>query len=186
LELGCGPNKTSGNIGIDRLDLPGVDIIADLEEGLPFLPANSVDCIYSKSFLEHVDHLDLLMREIWRVLKPEGEMCAFVPHFSNPFFYSDYTHKHFCGLYTFEYFSKSQLRFHRKVPNFYQDFSFQTMDLQLSFHAGSRWLSWLRIGSEKLFNLSPRWQELYEEHFCYLIPCYGINVTIKKERTVSQ
>ncbi|MCA9978922.1 MAG: class I SAM-dependent methyltransferase, partial [Anaerolineales bacterium] len=122
LELGCGPRQKDDRIGIDRLNLPGVDIVADLEAGLPFLPDNSVDAIHSKSFLEHVDNLELLMREIARVLKPGGKKHLFVPHFSNPYYYSDYTHQRFFGLYSFQYFSISQTRFHRRVPNFYHDF----------------------------------------------------------------
>ena len=38
IELGCGPSKKPGRIGIDHFDLPNVDIVADIEEGLAFLP----------------------------------------------------------------------------------------------------------------------------------------------------
>jgi len=54
IELGCGPRKKEGRIGIDAVDLPGVDIVADLEKGFPFLPDNSVDQIHCRSFLEHI------------------------------------------------------------------------------------------------------------------------------------
>ena len=72
LELGCGPNKTPGRIGIDMIDLPGVDIVANIDHGLGFLPDASVDAIYSESFFEHVADLQRLMAEIVRVLKPGG------------------------------------------------------------------------------------------------------------------
>jgi predicted SAM-dependent methyltransferase len=36
IELGCGPRKKPGRIGIDILDLQEVDIVADLNEGFPF------------------------------------------------------------------------------------------------------------------------------------------------------
>src|SRR3989338_7869822 len=105
LELGCGPTKSEGRIGIDRLALPGVDIVADINEGFPYLPDHSVDEIHSKSLFEHVENLEFFMREIVRVLKPGGKNCLFAPHFSNPYYYSDYTHTRFMGLYTFHYFS---------------------------------------------------------------------------------
>lgn len=70
LELGSGAKKNTERICIDKLNLPHIDIVADLEEGLPFFPDNSVDAIYSKSFLEHVNNLSILMQDIWRVLKP--------------------------------------------------------------------------------------------------------------------
>jgi predicted SAM-dependent methyltransferase len=69
IELGCGPTKRSGRIDTDRLSLPGVDIVADIERGLPFLPENSVDETYSESFAEHIEEIENLMRKIARVLK---------------------------------------------------------------------------------------------------------------------
>lgn len=182
LELGCGKKQNSDRIGIDRLHLPEVDIVADLEDGLPFFPDNSVNMIYSKSVLEHINNLDMLMRDIWRVLKPDGRKYLFVPHFSNPYYYSDYTHKHFFGLYSFEYFSKSQTRFRRKVPNFYHDFSFRTEELTLVFSYPWRTRKLVKRISQRLFNLNAGWQEFYEENFCYIIPCYGIQATLRPEK----
>lgn len=183
IELGCGKNKSEGRIGIDRLELPGVDIVADLEHGLPFLPDNSVDVIYSSHLLEHISNLGVLMYDIWRVLKPEGRKYLIVPHFSNPHYYSDYTHTRFFGLYSFEYFSKSQTRFHRKVPNFYHEYSFLTEEIHLLFN--SHWFSRriVRRAAQILFNLSGWWQELYEENFCYIIPCDSIQVTLRPDKS---
>ena len=92
VELGCGPNKRPGRIGIDRLPLPGVDIVADVEQGLRFLPDQSVDEIHSESFFEHIDNLESLMREIVRVLKPGARNYLFVPHFSSPLYYLSLIH----------------------------------------------------------------------------------------------
>jgi predicted SAM-dependent methyltransferase len=49
IELGCGPKKKPGRIGVDKINLPNVDIVAGLEQGLPFLPDNSVDQIHCRS-----------------------------------------------------------------------------------------------------------------------------------------
>ena len=95
VELGCGPNKVEGAIGVDKFQDSQVDIVADIENGLPFLPDNSVDELFSRHVLEHIENLELLIREIYRVLKPGGIHRVIVPHFSNPHFYSDYTHRRF-------------------------------------------------------------------------------------------
>ena len=179
LELGSGEKKWPGRICIDHLDMPNVDIVADLEKGFPFLPDNSVDAIHSKSFLEHIDHFDFLMQEIWRVLKPTGKKFLYVPHFSNPYFYSDYTHKRFFGLYTFEYFSRQQNRFKRKVPSFYQDYGFTTEEITLVFTSPWKGRKLLKRLFQKLINLHPWLMEFYEENLCYLIPCYALQVTLK-------
>ena len=62
VELGCGKKKKPGHINIDRLELPNVDIVADLEEGLSFLPDSSADRIYCKSVLEHIENPKLTYR----------------------------------------------------------------------------------------------------------------------------
>jgi len=54
IELGCGKKKNNNRITFDKLDLRNVDIVADLEHGLPFIPDKSVDKIYCKSVLEHI------------------------------------------------------------------------------------------------------------------------------------
>ena len=118
------------------------------------------------------------MGEIWRALKPGGKMHLFVPHFSNPYYYSDYTHRRFFGLYSFDYFSHETSRFRRRVPNFYQQYSFRVEELALEFASPFRARKVLKWLASKLFNVSPWWQELYEENFCYILPCYGISATL--------
>ena len=179
LELGSGEKKWPGRICIDRLDMPDVDIVADLEEGFPFLPDNSVDAIHSKSFLEHIDRFDFLMQEIWRVLKPTGRKFLYVPHFSNPYYYSDYTHKRFFGLYTFEYFSHRQTRFKRKVPSFYQEYGFVTEEMTLVFTSPWKGRKLFKRLFQALVNLHSCLMEFYEENLCYLIPCYALRATLK-------
>jgi len=181
VELGCGTEKTAGRIGIDRLDLPGVDIVADLSHGLPFLPDNSVDEIHSSSLLEHLPDLELTVREIVRVLKPGGRSRAFVPHFSNPYFYSDYTHNKFFGLYTLFYFvdTKHQ-QFKRKVPNFYTDIRIKVFSVQFVFISPFKGRNWLKTMFGRVINCSKYTKEFYEENLCYLVPCYGMVIEFGK------
>jgi ubiquinone/menaquinone biosynthesis C-methylase UbiE len=82
-------------------DSDAVDIVGDALQVLKKVPDNAVSKITSYHFLEHVDNLGILLEEIARVLKQDGTLVSVVPHFSNPFFYSDPTHKNFFGLYTF-------------------------------------------------------------------------------------
>ena len=182
LELGSGGKKREGRICIDHLELPHVDIVTDLEKGLPFFPDNSVDAIYSKSFLEHIDNLDLLLKDIWRVLKPGGKKHLFVPHFSNPYFYSDYTHKRFFGLYSFEYFSKAKYGFKRQVPTFYNDHNFITEDIKLIFTSPWKSRKILKRAFGCIVNSCKWTQEFYEENLCYIVPCYGMQVVLRPDK----
>lgn len=179
LDLGCGPNKKEGRIGIDRLDLPGVDIVADINEGFPYFSDHSIDEIHSKSLFEHVENLEFFMREIVRVLKKTGKNYLFVPHFSNPYYYSDYTHTKFMGLYTFYYFADEKHQLRRKVPNFYTEVRIRVVSQRLIFQSAFRGLNFIKKLFEKLVNLNSAMQEFYEENLCYFIPCYGMEIVFE-------
>ncbi len=181
VELGCGLQKKKGRIGIDKLDLPNVDIVSDLEDGLSFLPDKSVDEIHCRSILEHIEHFENLMREMVRVMKSNGIACISVPHFSNPYYYSDYTHRRFFGLYTFYYFVDTKCQLKRKVPNFYTDLRIKIISQRLIFTSPF----WFRRKIKKLagfiFNCHRSLQEFYEENLCYIFSCYGIEVVFKPD-----
>jgi predicted SAM-dependent methyltransferase len=154
LELGVGRSRSIKNaFTIDKLDFPEVDIVADLNEGLPFLEDNSIDEIYSFHFLEHVNNLEFLMEEIFRVLKKGGKKVGSVPHFANPYFYSDYTHKAYFGLYSFSYFSK-QKYFKRAVPDFYNGANYKINSIRLDFMSPFRVRNRLKKILSAFFNSS--------------------------------
>jgi len=175
IELGCGPNKKPGVIGIDQFNLPGVDYVTDLEHGLPFLESDSVDEIISRHVLEHIENFQFLMEEIHRVLKPGGRKVITVPHFSSPYYYSDFTHRRFFGLYTFDYFTDpASSRLKRKVPSFYSELRFTISYRKLVFKSPFTVRNLIKMFFTRLFNSTTYLQELYEEQFCYLIPCQEI------------
>ena len=176
VELGCGMKKKEGRIGIDQKDFPNVDIVTDLEKGLAFLPDNSVDEIHCKSVLEHITNFEDLMGEIVRVLKNDGKAHVFVPHFSNPYYYSDYTHKRFFGLYTFYYFVDTEHQLKRKVPNFYSDIRIKILSRRLVFKSPFRLRRQVKKLISFIFNAHRSLSEFYEENLCYIFPCYGIEI----------
>jgi SAM-dependent methyltransferase len=53
----------------------GIDVaVADLDEGIPF-PSESFDIVHANQVIEHVRRTDVFLREVRRVLKPEGLAC---------------------------------------------------------------------------------------------------------------
>jgi hypothetical protein len=179
IELGCGRNKQrSDAIGIDTLDYPGVDIVGDALEVLSAFPDACVAGCYSSHFFEHVPYLGALMKELGRVFAPGGQLQVVVPHFSNPYFYSDYTHVRPFGLYSFSYLCRDQI-FKRRVPSYQHDQAFALTDARLVFrteHApGVRALE--RVAN-RLFNANRSMTELYEQRLCWLLPCYELRFSM--------
>ncbi len=176
IELGCGQKKKHDRIAVDKVDLPHIDIVADIENGLPFLPDSSVDQIHCRSVLEHIENFENLMREITRVLKKDGKAYIFVPHFSNPYYYSDPTHKRFFGLYTFYYFVDKEHQLKRRVPDFYTDTRILILSQRLKFRSIFSILNPFKKLIGWFLNLHPALQAYYEENLCYIFPCHGIEI----------
>jgi hypothetical protein len=179
IELGCGHKKKQGRIGIDTVDLPTVDIVTDMERGLGFLPDCSVDQVHCRSLLEHIDNFEGLVGEIVRILKKDGTAHIFVPHFSNPYYYSDYTHKRFFGLYSFYYFTCHEDQPKRKVPNYYTDLRVKVMSQRLIFRSSFKVINPFKKLFGRFINLHSVLQEYYEENLCYIFPCHGIEIVFK-------
>ena len=112
LDLGCGNNKYKSNgknevIGLDIVEVPGVNIIHDLNETPYPFDDNYFHIIIVNHVLEHIQNFFAMMGEIYRILKPNGILRVRVPHFSSINAYADPTHVRFFALKTFKYLSEN-------------------------------------------------------------------------------
>ncbi|WP_127717871.1 class I SAM-dependent methyltransferase [Halobacteriovorax sp. HLS] len=94
LNLGSGNFSIGDNVlNVDLIAYDNVDIVSSLEK-LPFCD-NSVDGIIINSVLEHVPNADLVVDEMFRVLKPGGRLFASVPFIcgfhASPYDYTRWT-----------------------------------------------------------------------------------------------
>lgn len=182
LDLGCGTRKRSPqHIGIDRLEHPAVDVVGDVLDVLGGIPDGVVEEVYCSHFLEHVDDLDAVLAEMCRVTRPGGRLEIVVPHFSNPYFASDPTHRRPFGLYTFSYLTADPpLR--RQVPHYGDALPVRLERVHLGFKSTPPFYG--RHAFKKLVGLlanSSRWtKEFYEENLVYLVPCYELEFTLRK------
>lgn len=187
LELGCGNTKRNREaLGVDLLDYPDVDIVGDVYEALASFPDRSVDAVFSYHFVEHVPDLPRLLSELARIVKPDGMVEFVAPHFSNPYYYSDPTHRYFFGLYTFCYFASAS-PFTRTVPTYGYEPTFAIANVDLIFKSARPFF--VRYGVKRvgglLFNSCTYLQEWYEENFCYLFPCYEVRYVLRRS-TIAQ
>jgi len=157
--------------------------VGDVYEVLKKIPENIVSAVYSYHFFEHLEDIGAVMEELTRIMKVNGLFIVVAPHFSNPYFYSDYTHKNQFGLYSFSYLS-SDFIFARTVPSYSKPHNFELSKVKLIFKSPRPF--YFRWGLKKffqiIFNINRYVMEFYDENLCYIFPCYEIRYEmIKRE-----
>lgn len=169
LELGSGGKRRPGFYGVDLLELDGVDAVADLNEPLSALPDDCCEHVYSHHALEHVREFMPLMAELHRITRADGMIEVIVPHFSNPYGFSDPTHVRFFGLYTMNYFVEPELQPKvRRVPCFYTPTRFRMESVKIGFYREGLLDKILYPLIKGFTNAGPWTQDFYERRLSSL------------------
>jgi SAM-dependent methyltransferase len=78
LDLGCGNRKLPGKtLGLDIMAYPMVSVVGD-GQFLPF-KTNTFSGVVLQEVLEHISDLQQVLKEVYRVLKPDGKVYIEVP-----------------------------------------------------------------------------------------------------------
>ena len=176
LNLGCGEDTRAGYINLDWIALPGVDVVHDINTlPLPFPDGHFAE-ILCNDVLEHVAYIPLL-KELHRLLRPNGEIHIRVPHFTSRFAYIDPTHINYFSFQTFEFFADNA-RGSTAKGAYYFDFRFRHAASRIVFEKGIFVYNYL---IEPLFNLHHMAGIIYEATFLSrLFPAQCIEVTLRK------
>ncbi len=168
LDLGCGKNCTPSYIGIDKYPNEGVDFVLDIEnQPLPF-DNNSVDYILSRNCFEHLSSIESIMKEVYRVLKPEtGVINIVVPYYKNSSAISP-RHKLYFNWHSFDNYCREETRNLEGLEN-----SFELVKRELLFENNYLFgfVSWL---SKKNYYV-------YERFFSGLFPARNIMFILEKK-----
>jgi len=129
LDVGCGVKKREGATGIDRLAIPGVDIVWNLDEYPWPVEDSSFDRIVMSHVIEHLVDPSAALKEVHRIAAPGAEVEIITPHFSSLSSWKDPTHRHHFALETFDFFVGPEYGTGR-------DARFELIDRRLSFRGG--------------------------------------------------
>ena len=144
LNLGGGEEKMEGFLNIDRVTLPSVDIVADIEKGIP-LPDNSVIEIRANYVLEHIADVPALMQELYRICKPDAKLVIKVPYFKSTAAFKDPTHRSFFTERTFEYFDRDYME-NGKLPEYALKCDFKVTKFSYNYYTrGTKYLPFVSL-----------------------------------------
>lgn len=108
LEIGCGknpykPKEREKVVHLDKIKLPDVEIVWNLNKFPYPFKDNEFDVIIAKHVIEHLDNIIKVMEELWKILKPNGLLKITVPYAKHTSAFQNPTHKHFFTCFTFDY-----------------------------------------------------------------------------------
>jgi SAM-dependent methyltransferase len=165
LDVGCGANKTEGAIGLDSNPRTAADVIHDLGD-LPYpFEDNEFDQVVANHVVEHVPDVMAFIGELHRVTKHGGRIKLVTPHYTNPDWPNDPTHRNHINSYTFNTFLPG-----RQVFDFYTD-----IELKPVFTYVSLLNLWKYLGIEFLVNLDQKayglrfLRKFWEQYLSYVI-----------------
>lgn len=170
LDVGCGPSKLEGATGIDMFDLPGVDVVYNLESFPWPFQDSQFDHIVCRHSINHLSDLVAVMAELHRICKPGGMIEIIAPHYASDNFNTDPTHRtalgirsmnYFCDnvAFKYRYYSKSRFELVRSNISF--------RDNRTDFRKSVPFNPFRWVGIEQLVNAIPR---IYERFFVYWLP----------------
>jgi ubiquinone/menaquinone biosynthesis C-methylase UbiE len=165
LDVGCGTGKTEGAIGLDNNPRSDADVIHDLGD-IPYPFAdNEFDLIVASHVVEHVPDVMSFITELHRIAKPFGRIKMWTPHYTNPDWANDPTHRNHINSYTFNTFIAG-----KKVFDFYTEVELKPVRMYVSLLS-----LWKSLGIEFLVNLDQRFysmrflRKFWEQYLSYIM-----------------
>lgn len=173
LNLGCGLDIRSGWVNVDRVDLPGVDMVVDLDSESWPLDDQQFDLVLAKDVLEHCARPIAALGEIHRVMMPGGELHLQVPHFTSRGAFLDPTHVRAFAAESFHYFTYGHRRSYYSTTLFSE-----VTAVRITFDRSPK-LFWNYL-VQPLVNLSLRTQRFYEMTPLRVFPALNVEVVLRK------
>lgn len=112
LNLGCGNDIKKDYVNLDGVKLNGVDIVHDLNKFPYPFKDNEFDYVEANHVLEHLEDIPKVLRELWRICKKNAIIEIRAPHFASYSAWTDLTHKHPFGCFTFDFIAANKVHKH--------------------------------------------------------------------------
>jgi len=153
LDLGCGLKKVAGSIGVDNVNLDGVDVVHDLRKFPYPFDDGSFDRIHLRHVIEHfeIEGIEEILKEAHRILVLKGVLHIAVPHVFSIEAHSDITHRKFFTFSSGKFWDKDNPK------NYYQNVSAKWQ--LINIWSRVTWFNWKRYRMKILDRYLSKFQE---------------------------
>lgn len=165
LNLGCGRKPLAGAVNLDCVASVAADVVHDLNvRPWPF-PDGSFRHVQAFDVIEHLDDVVATMEEIYRICEDGATVEITVPHFSSSNAFTDPTHRHFFGHFTFRYFDPAH------ELGYYSSATFRVLRSRMIFTRSA-----VNRIVERLANSFPG---AYESRWAWMFPAWFLSIQLQ-------
>lgn len=168
LNLGSGKDIRRGWVNLDIVKSEGVNVVWNLERFPYPFKDSEFDLINCHMILEHLDDVQSVIKELWRISKKGATIFIEVPHFSSWQAWGDITHKKaFNHSSLFPFSNKPQHRGSASLINNQKE----VFNIKPKIKMGKIKKS---LGFERIFNLNNYARGFYERNLANIFPAESI------------
>ena len=164
LNLGCGQKYRDDAVNVD---VPRSNVRADLWYDLNQRPwpfeNDTFQEVLAFDIVEHLRDLLLTMEEIHRVCRNGAIVRITVPHYSSANAFTDPTHLHYFGLFSFDYVTGQHA--------FYNASRFRTIRREFIFHP--------TLVNKLVWRLAKRYPAEYERRWAWIFPAWYLSFELE-------
>ncbi len=164
LNVGCGKARLEGALNVDLSPRSYADLLYDLRRFPWPFAGDLFTHVQCHDVLEHLPDTIRTMEEIHRLCKPGATVAITTPHFSCANAFTDPTHCHQFGYFSFDFLTGDA------THNHYTDVRFSYLTRQLVFHPSRK--------NILLRRLANRFPSFYERHLCWILPAWFVSVEL--------
>lgn len=165
LNIGCGRKPLAGAVNLDCSADVAADVVHDLNcVPWPF-PSDRFREVHAYDVVEHLHDVVRTMEEIHRVCRAGASVHITVPHFSSANAFTDITHRHWFGYFSFDYFdSAHELAFYSRAR-------FKCRVVQIVFYP--------TLANKIVHRLANRYPETYERRWTWMFPAWFLAIELE-------
>lgn len=165
LNLGSGRKHVLGALNVDMVASTSPDLVHDLNRTPWPLPDDHFREVLAHDVIEHLDDVIKSLEEIHRVCRNGAVVRITVPHFSCANAFTDPTHRHYFGRFSFSYFTGEH------------EFAFYTAS---RFRATTTRIVFAPTLLNKfVWRMANRWPARYERRWAWMFPAWFLYVELE-------